>query len=226
MGEDLTEGEMEPEDFIKGLIDLTGHPIISFIAAPVAERIRRTRLEAGVQALRERMATGAPWAFREHEAASLIFDFLRAAEDGTAKRNLEIMADLIANGLGEQGLAEEAIRHLMKTIASLSYDELRVLAAFVRAVRGLSPLGDGAPSDAFQRTSEIWEAVWKDLAQPGDTAPSMEVFARAGALQRTGLLVAHSAFGGIVYGPGPALLDIERLSDVVDLMARTDKLRR
>ena len=175
---------MEPEDLIKGLIDLTGHPIISFIAAPVADRIRRARLETGVHVLRERMAQGAPWAFREHEAASLIFDFLRAAEDGTAKRNLDIMADLIANGLGEEGLTEDAIRHLMKTIASLSYDELRVLAAFVRAVRGLSPLGGGAPFDAFQLTSEIWEAVWKDLGRPGDTAPSMEVFARAGALLR------------------------------------------
>ena len=217
---------MEPEDFIKGLIDLTGHPVISFIAAPVAEQIRRKRLETGVQALRERMAKGAPWAFRDHEAASLIFDFLRAAEDGTAKRNLDIMADLIANGLCEQGLTEEAIRHLMKTIASLSYDELRVLAAFVRAVQGLSPPGDGGPPDAFQRTAEIWEAVWKGLGRAGETAPSMEVFARAGALQRTGLLVAHSAFGGIVYGPGPALLDIERLSDVVDLMARAENVRR
>jgi hypothetical protein len=222
---------MEPEDLLKRLIGLTPHPVISFIAGPVADEIKRRRLEAAGETLRRRMAKGSPWAFRENEAASLVFDYLRAAEDGTAQDNLEIMADLIANGLGEPTMTEAAIRHLMKIVAGLSYDELRVLAAFVRVIRALDP-SEGTV-DVFKQTTEIWTGVWRELARSTDeptpsvdNMPTTESYARTFALARTGLVVAHSGFGMIVFGAGPELLTLERLSDVADLMARAEQARK
>jgi len=210
-------GDAAIEGVLKALVALHGNPVVSFLSSQVANQIKHDRLAAGAETLRRRMASGKPWRFRESEVASLTFDFLRAAEDGAAKVNLGVMADLIANGISEDGFTEEAVRHLMKTVAGLSYEEMRVLAAFIRAVRGLQPPEGGEPIDAFRQTSEVWGATWRQLAKAGDSGPTNEVFARAGALQRTGLVVAHSAFGGMVYGPTPLLMELERLSALSEI---------
>lgn len=222
---------MEPPDLLAGMLDLAGpaKPVVSFIVRPVADEIGRRRLEAAAEIARSKMREGLAGSFRESEAASLVFDFLRAAEDGTARHNLEIMADLIENGVGEQGLTEDAIRHLMKIVAGLSYDELRVVAGFIRVIRGLEP-PEGGAVDIFKQTAEIWTGVWKGLARSGDVPsvdnmPTTESYARTFALARTGLVVAHSGFGMIVFGSGPELLSLERLSDVVDLMDRAEQTK-
>jgi hypothetical protein len=225
---------MEPSDLLDSMLDLTGpaKPVVSFIAKPVAEEIRRRRLEAAAEIVRAKMRKGLVGSFRENEAASLIFDFLRAAEDGTARHNLEIMADLIANGVGSEGFTEDAIRHLMKIVAGLSYEELRVLAAFIRVIHALEPT-EGGTVDVFKRTTDIWMGVWRELApssaepEPSvDTMPTTEAYAQAFALARTGLVVAHSGYGMIVFGPGSELLNLDRLSDVASLMARAEQARK
>jgi hypothetical protein len=223
---------MEPSDLLDRMLDLAGpaKPVVSFIAKPVAEEIRRRRLEAAAEIVRAKMRKGLVGSFRENEAASLIFDFLRAAEDGTARHNLEIMADLIANGVGGEGFTEDAIRHLMKIVAGLSYEELRVLAAFIRVIHALEP-PEGGTVDVFKQTTDMWMGVWRELApssaEPSvDTMPATEAYAHAFALARTGLVVAHSGYGMIVFGPGPELLSLDRLSDVASLMARAEQVRK
>lgn len=220
---------MGSPDLLAEMLDLAGpaKPVVSFIARPVADEIRRRRLEAAAEIARKKMRKGLVGSFRENAAASLVFDFLRAAEDGTARHNLEIMADLIANGVGDEGFTEDAIRHLMRIVAGLSYDELRVVAAFIRAIRALEP-PEGGTVDVFKQTTEIWTGVWRELARSDDVPsvdnmPTTESYARTFALARTGLVVAHSGFGMIVFGPGPELLSLERLSDVADLMDRAQR---
>lgn len=222
---------MEPADVLAGMLDLkVGQPVVTFIAKQTVEHIVRERLKVGAEKLQARMAKGLPGMYRENEFASLVFDYLRAAEDGTAQDNLEIMADLIANGVGDEAMTEAAIRHLMKIVAGLSYDELRVLAAFTRAIRALEPTGGGI-ADVFMHTSSIWSGVWKEL-EGSDNEPSVdrmattESYVRTFALARTGLVVAHSAWGAIVFGPGPELLSLERLSDVASLMARAEHAQK
>lgn len=99
------------------LVDLAGSEPVTFISKHVAGAIQRQRLERAGEALRRKMSRGKPWAFRDDQVASLVFDYLRAAEDGTAVENLERMAELIANGVAEPGLTEEAV--LLGRLASL-----------------------------------------------------------------------------------------------------------
>ena len=75
---------MEPRDLLAGMLDLAGpaKPVVSFIARPLADDIRRRRLAAAAEIARKKMRKGLVGSFRENEAASLVFDFLRAAEDG------------------------------------------------------------------------------------------------------------------------------------------------
>lgn len=202
------------ETFVSDLIDLAGNPAVSFLGSQVSGAIRRERLRVAAETLTRRMRRGKPWLFRESEVAALVFDFLRAAEDGTAKRNIEIMADLIANGVGEEGLTEEAVRHLMRTIAALSYEELRVIAAMIRAIHGLGPPEEGGPPDVFKQVSEVWNATWRQFAGAGEDRPSNEMYARVGALQRTGFIVAHSGMGALAYGPSPSLMRLNTLTDL------------
>lgn len=206
------------EDITKILEDLTGVDASPFsLISRLGQAIHRERLEAGAQILRRRMKKGRPWLFREDKVAALTFDFLRAAEDGAAQVNLEIMAELIANGVSEAGLTEAEVRQLMRVLRDLSYDEMRALAALMRAQKTFAPPPDlNEPPTKSWSVAQVYELAWRELA--GDTYaeedPPDRVVGTYGALMRTGLLYTDSAWDGMMYAGAPMLA---RLAGLVAL---------
>lgn len=197
------------EGILDSLMDLTGSDPVTFLTRQTAAAIRRERLQQAAAKLQGKMARGRPWAFRDDEVASLVFDFLKAAENGAAARNLDMMAELIARGVTEPGLTEETLRHLMKIVAELSYDELRALAALIRAEKA-------APPGDEDRERLLYQIAWRDLAGEGAERPDNQTYAAFGALQRTGLVIPGITFGGVVFNPSPLLT---RLASLIEFRA-------
>ncbi len=179
--------------------------------------IRKRRLEEAGRIIRNQMARGRPWAFRDDAVASLTFDFLRAAEDGVARDNLQLMARLIANGVAEQGLTEAEVRHLMRIVSELSYDEMRALAALIRAQQAFKMPHDlNEPPTKFWVVAQIYDLAWKDLAGTEGEEPPEWVVGTFGALMRTGLLYSDSAWEGMKYAGTPMLSKLTGLIDLGD----------
>jgi hypothetical protein len=196
---------------IDSLVDTAAEHAPSFLAKTAAVEIRKQRLRAGAERLQKEMRNGRPWAFRDDEVASLTFDYLRAAEDGCAKENLRVMAQLVANGVAEQSITEEEVRHLLRVIAGLSFGEMRATAAFVRALKESRSLPLEDPSEPFARITMIWQSVWRQLSPAGAEAATEEAMALCGALQRTGFVAAYSGYGGLVFAASPLLAQLENL---------------
>jgi len=184
------------------------------LLSKAAMQIRRQRLEEAGRILRRRMARGRPWAFREDKVASLTFDFLRAAEDGAAEVNLGIMADLIANGVAEAALTETEVRQLMRVARDLSYEEMRALAALLRAqATFVVPPDLNEPPTKFWGIAQVYDLAWQELAGPGHDEPPDWVVGTFGALMRTGLLYTDSAWEGMKYAGTPMLAKLAGLVD-------------
>jgi hypothetical protein len=193
------------DKIIGELIGLEGGPPVTFLAKQAVAAIQRKRLTDAAEVLRRKMASGKPWAFKSHEVAALTFDFLRAAEQGTARANLEMMADLIANGVADGRLVEDEVRHLMRIVAELSYDEMRAIAALLKASQ--SPL----PEDPEQRQASLMNWARKIFA--GHGGPWNAFDETLGALQRTGLVIAVPGAGGMAF---QATSKLGKLGGLVD----------
>jgi hypothetical protein len=193
------------------LVDLSGNPVTSFLAKQAFAAIQRSRVEAGAEILRRKMASGKPWAFREDQVLALTFDYLRAAETGRARANLEMMADLVANGVADGGLTEDAVRHLMGIVADLSYEELRALSALIRATAAIGEAPD-EPTDEFELGRARYIHAWRAL-EPDAEGASADLRATFGALQRTGLVVSGILVNGVIFLPTPKLEQLARLID-------------
>jgi hypothetical protein len=191
-------------------VAIQGNPVISFIAKSAFAAVQKERVQRGAETLARRMARGKPWKFREDQVLAITFDYLRAAEAGKAQLNLEVMADLVTNGIAHEGLTEDDIRHLMEQVASLSFDEMRALAALVRAQELVREIDaeSGSTLGVQQYTS-----AWKELA-PGEETPPDDVYATFGALSRTGMVYHASTFGGICFCPTPKLAMLAALIDL------------
>jgi hypothetical protein len=201
------------DQLLSALMDAVPSPVS--LLSQLALKVRKKRLDDAADILRRRMARGRPHKFREDAAASALFDFLRAAEEGAAHKNLEIMADLIANGLDEQGLTEAEISHLLRVVKDLAYDEMRALAALLRAQAAfVMPPDLNEPPTKFWVVATIYDAAWLELAGSGHGEPPDWVVGTFGALMRTGLLYTDSAWEGMKYAGTPLLA---RLASLVDL---------
>lgn len=187
----------EITQIIDELVDFSSSSPVSFLTKQTAALIRKRRLQAAADVLQRKMSRGRPWLFRDDEVASLTFDFLRAAEVGTANHNLLLLADLIANGAAEPGFTESEVRHLMRTVEALSYEELRALAALIRGVEkfGLrASMGNLAPSFVY---AAFFEACRELSGGKFDgTHVPREITYTFAALMRTGLVISGSIYQG------------------------------
>lgn len=203
------------DKLVSEVVDLGGSEPVSFLAKRFAAELVRERLTRAQHALQRRMKRGRPWAIREAGVAALTYDYLRAAEAGAAHANLEVMADLLANGVGEAGLTEEALRHLMTIVASLSYDEMRALAALIRADAEVAP-------DQENREPMVYRNALQELS---DGLPGEELEVASAALVslvRTGLVIVGSGFGSLVFYGSPLL---RRLASLIDAGSFPDPAR-
>ncbi|WP_175772438.1 hypothetical protein [Paraburkholderia phenazinium] len=153
------------------------------------------------------------------EAAAILYRYQRAAEEGAAKLNLRLLAAVFAGQSTQKSIAADDFLYLADILAPLKREEVILLGTFLK----LHPRnGDvKAPRD-------VYAAVVEELV-PAVFESGADFRATAGALLRTGLLVANvppatygSGGNGLYYESTNLLFRLNGLADIEGVVYRSD----
>jgi hypothetical protein len=75
--------------------------------AEVLKAYQQKRAEEARETLRTALSKGKHWAITEDQAAAALFAYMRAAEEGAARVNLEMIAEAFANSAQEPSFAPD-----------------------------------------------------------------------------------------------------------------------
>jgi len=174
-----------------------------------AELMKR-RMENARRILVRRLQRGQMWAIADDDAASSLFTFLRAAEEGTARRNLELIADLLANSAAEPEFAPNEFRRHARHLAELSYHEALALAVMVKA------------ADLITEPENPWMPVLEHALGTGWFRDAEHFTASCTGLVRTGWIMPASLFDLTGYQATSALQNVARLIDIEEAIQRAE----
>ena len=192
-----------PDPFTSFLLSELSGKVIDRFAVGSLENLIRRRLGTAREVLQARMAKGQVWAWTEDDAAAALFTYMRAAEEGAARLNLELMADAIANGAPEPTFAPHAFRRHCAALSTLTRDEALVLVGLMKVHNTDQPEGtDLNPGLRLQ----------SDPAAFGINE-SIDVVECAQALTRTGWVTLQSVFSGMGFDLSRSFEEVQRLVD-------------
>jgi hypothetical protein len=153
------------------------------------------------------------------EVVAIVFKYLTSAREGTARRNLRLMARIMRGQAARSSLYADEFSRFASIIASLSYEEVCTVATIYRVRKELLPQGSGMPIHDMRKKldSEITNRLVgkrRLFLQPEDLQ------ATRASLQRTGLMyLAGTGYGGnVVYSEAPLLDILGDLAKLEDLL--------
>lgn len=129
------------------------------------------------------------------EAAAITYRYMRAAEEGTARLNLRLLARVIVGSAEGPGLYADEFLRWADILAGLRREEVIVLGVIQRLTSiEPSPVPETAPLTKF------WQSCWLALHNEYGIEAG-EASAHAAALVRTGLVmpVADDFFSGLAF---------------------------
>lgn len=204
-------------------VDWLGLPIRT-ISRMAYERYCRARIEAAREELLQSFFRGEAspdLCADEDEAIGVIHRYLVAVRDGAARRNMRLMADVIAGMYYRQKLFRDDFSKHAEALAGLSRDEIivagRVYKLFIEAlaVAEKEPVkaAEGAETTPWDHALEqSFQKLMLDLV-PNIFAYEREVIGILGSLNGAGLVLAYSGWDSIIYGPTDRLLEIGQMVD-------------
>ncbi|CDZ73069.1 Hypothetical protein NGAL_HAMBI2610_46990 [Neorhizobium galegae bv. orientalis] len=194
---------------------IAGAGTFSVAGGMVLQRLLRKRAETAREILIEELRQGDRFLeeVSEDEAAAIIFRYMRAAEEGAARRNLRLLAAVIAGQAAEESLYADEFLMWADIIASLRSDEIAVLAVVHKHAEALNY--------TVERSGTFWGECMETLRKEHD----FELYRSDGAaasLLRTGLiqLLGGLADMGHAYLPGKRLSQLGKLIDIEGVSAR------
>ena len=149
------------------------------------------------------------------QVVAIIFAYLSAARDGTARRNLRLMARIMRGQAAGRSLYADEFLRFASIIDSLSYEEVCTIATIYRVRKYVLPRETGKPSHEIRKSLDdeiASQLVGKDCLFQQEE----DLEATKASLQRTGLIyLAGTGWGGkVIYAEGPLL---DRLGDLAKL---------
>jgi hypothetical protein len=174
----------------------------------VIRRIQADRWENSKAIFLKRMKRGSITARLGDRAAYNTWLYFRAAADGAAARNLELIAQAVRSDIDEPTLIAEDMKRVMDALATLTREEAIILGTAVRAV-GMHERGE-------LEGDKVWIYI-RDTMVANPLFGSPAAFgAHAYALIRTGWIVPVSTYGGESLQPTPRLSVVARMVDFND----------
>ena len=157
------------------------------------------------------------------EFVAIIYRYMRAAQEGSARLNLRLMARVIKSQIEGTGLYASDFLRFAELIASLSREEV-ILIATRHRVRSAFDKSKQTPD--WSDTSRVNELVHKELV-PKIFPTDLDMMAALTALQRTGLVwpAAATSGGGLVWQDTPLLDRVVGLTDFESAVAAEADLR-
>jgi hypothetical protein len=202
-----------PALFKELAIDLVPSPF----GAAIKEYMRQRAEEASrilIEEVRKARIDAAQAASRDDAVAS-IFRFERAVLEGTARLNLRLMAKAMAGRLQIGTLVADEFLLYADAVAALSRDEIIFIAELFKA--HLAREANPALPPAYENVAASpWTDAKLALTQAGWTED--QVTTAATRAQRSGLVAAGSAWGGLVFKVTGMLLDVAATVDFEDAL--------
>ncbi|HXQ10713.1 MAG TPA: hypothetical protein VN805_06900 [Caulobacteraceae bacterium] len=192
------------DPFTPVLVKVSGEVIGAILNAGFRDLLR-ARVNQAEEILRKRAAKGRPWLVTEEAAAGALFAYFRAAAEGVARRNLDLMAEALSSLAAEPAFAPDEFRRQALRIADLTYEEIVLLAAFLRAP---------AQEEGVTDPSHAWNFACKELRGKSAFPDLASLVQWATALQRTGYVVVWPVMQGIHFTPTHLLTSLARLVDL------------
>lgn len=147
----------------------------------------------------------------EHEVdplVEIIYRFSKAVADGAARKNLRLLAQIIAGLKRNKALDPDKFRKWASILEQMTRDELMVIGKAIALSRKINEAGDKPSFDFFSILQEEMKAA----------GYGKEVYSLYASVSRTGLLVPVSAFGGLNYTPSPWLDELGRLASIEEVL--------
>ncbi|MFM0059209.1 hypothetical protein PQR64_26615 [Paraburkholderia phytofirmans] len=157
------------------------------------------------------------------ESVAILYRYARAAQEGTARLNLRLLAGVYAGQIRGRTIIADDFLYYADLLASLRRDEVILSGTLLRLSSG--PDGAGGVVDPQLLQAHAIGALVPDLFETAS-----DYLAAASALQRTGLIGATTiggALGGgtvLCYGPTVRLAKLFALVDIEGVVAREDEL--
>jgi len=173
------------------------------LQALLAERHKIAR-----DVLLKRIRKGEPWAVAEDQMAGMLLTFFRAAEEGAARENLDLLAQVIARAEQEPTFAPVEFKRWHRVLSEMNRDEILVLGRYLFGIQQAK----GTTDEANQLGLAGEQQSVKDLV--GKDKPfrdAREVRSCLTALQRTGIVMNNGGLDGGTITPMPGLFDLARL---------------
>jgi hypothetical protein len=221
---ELIEGAVAAAGAVGGG-SVTGVALVGGAAAAggAVSRYLRRRLEAARDILLDELrhaGTTSAEAASEDETIAVCYRYSRAALEGTARLNLRLLAKVIAGKAAARNLvADEFLQHA-EALATLSRDEIIVIGTMYGAWAEQTKQAREHPA-TFPQGINPWAAAKRDLAQAGWNEGRTGTAATRS--QRSGLLVAKSGWGAMVFEVSPLLIDLGKTVDFTDALQREAK---
>jgi hypothetical protein len=207
--------------FVADALQLCGVGLSNFggtVAGHALQQLIRKRLDDARDIVLEEIQRGDRLPIEPadgDEVVAIVFKYLTAAREGTARRNLRLMARIMRGQAATRSLYADEFSRFASVIASLTYEEVCTVATTYRIRKALLPKGSGQPIHNMRNMldQEISNRlVGKDCL----FRQKEDLEATRAALQRTGLiyLAGTGSSGNAVYAEAPLL---DQLGDLAKL---------
>lgn len=196
------------------LLDFLGGSTSGAAASVALKAFLQRKTSAGREILFDEVGRGnilPPQAAAQDDMIAVSYHYFRTACSGTARVNLRLMAKAIAGRLATSNLvADEFLAHV-DALAALSRDEIVFIATMYRIKRQRSEVDE-------EDNDDLWHPTVEELGRIGWSLDRVRV--AASRAQRSGYVLAASAWGGLLFQLSPLLLDLCATVDFYDALRR------
>lgn len=182
--------------FLGDSLSLINYPAAGTAATGAAlalQRVMKRREDAAREVLQSELSKGniGPLdAAAQDDAVAILFRYARAAQEGAARRNLRLLAQVIRGQLSLGNLVADEFLSYADVLASLRREEVTLLGVMARH-RGQLRVADTTDEAAFG----IWMAIEAELSGTPLFPTRDHVKASASALVRSGLVLNSLSMG-------------------------------
>jgi hypothetical protein len=217
-GAGCTRPDPSPGAFIPAIFgDVTTALVKSLGTAALKAFINRRAKEAGQILLEEvrKANIDAARAASEDDVIGVVFRFERAVREGTARLNIRLMAKAMAGRLKYNRLVADEFLLFADALAALSRDEIIVIAEMLIAYRAVQEKPPG-PTAGDGIAAVPWHRAKLALENQGWTKDRITTAATRS--QRSGFLIAQSAYGGLIFAVSDMLVELGKSVDFDDAL--------
>lgn len=176
----------------------------------VADAYLARKRKAAAEVLIREIATGRHGRinFEEHDIdplVDIVLRFSKAVEEGAARENLVLLAQVIAGLKKRRAFQADLFRRWCRILEHLSRDELLLIGLAYRTAKQF----EKRPQEGADNFNKL---LRNHLAEAGYSEGETE--ALLSTVTSTGLLSSASAFSGLAYSWTPWLLELGELADI------------